>query len=373
MVSETDKLVDEAWDSLLARLAKKEPGPVRPCLGDDIDLYVPQAMTLLLLESNPSVASLIYKSCCASANRNVYAIMKKLGMPADYFWKFEYWPRERAFEMLKRVINRVFSAMMNQNKEGMLDLQDVDVEHMRFTVSFKDCVECAGIVAEKGICYYHAATFAGIVSALINRELDGFEAKCHAQKDDACIFVIGERDDPEISARMSEFLAPTKIQTRIDERLDVCLHGNPLRSIGNLVNIWYYRLLITNSLMTDPTLAASSFDLGVKYGTRLASVIVDFYQDSQLSVIKKCYNQLRQLDVTTMEVGDGVDPVLGYGVDIVLAECADAEAALKRKELLDFICGEFQGLVSRLLNRNLVCKESSFEGGKLRVRLFPQA
>ncbi|MDP2916307.1 MAG: 4-vinyl reductase [Dehalococcoidia bacterium] len=363
MSSEIDKLIDEAWNSLLARLAKKDTVPARPSLGDDIDLYVPQVMTMLLMESDPSAGSLIYKSACTSANRNGYSIMKRLGMPADYFWKFEYWPKERAFDTLKRVINRVFSAMMNQNKEGTLDLLDVDIEHMRLTVSFKDCAECAGITAERGICYYHAATFAGIISALINKELDGFESKCHARKDDTCTFTIGKRADPEIAARMSEYLAPAKIQTGIDERLGASLQGSQLRTIGNMVNIWYYRLLVTNSIMTNPALAATSTDMGVRYGTRLAPVISDFYKDSQLSVIRKYYNQLHHLDVTTTESGDGVD--------ILLAESAESEAALKKKELLDFICGEFQGLVSKLLSRNLVCKEASFDGGKLKVKLSP--
>jgi hypothetical protein len=29
--------------------------------------------------------------------------MRRLGMPPDYFWKFEYWTDERAFETLGKV------------------------------------------------------------------------------------------------------------------------------------------------------------------------------------------------------------------------------------------------------------------------------
>lgn len=361
-----ERLIDETWNSLLAKLGKKDLAPVRPLLGDDIDLYVPQIMTMLLMESNPTIASLIYKSSYTSANRNVFAIMKKLGMPADYFWKFEYWPKERAFETLKRVINRVFSTMMNLNKEGSLELQDVDVEHMRFTVSFKDCVECAGITAEKGICYYHAATFAGIISALINRDMDGLELKCHAKGEDTCIFIIGKRDDPEISSKMTEYLSPTKIQTRIDDRLDASLKGNTLRSIGNLVSIYYYRLLITNCIINNPTPVPTSFEIGVKYGTLLAPIITGFYQDSQLGVIKKYYSHLRQVDVTLTEKDNGIEIVLAECVE---AKCAEAEAAQKKKELLDFICGECQGLVSGILGKAMVFKDSAIEGTNIKVRL----
>ncbi len=194
--------------------------------------------------------------------------------------------------------------------------------------------------------------------------MDGFETKCQAKKDDVCVFLIGKKDDPEIIAKMNEYLTPPKIQTRIDDRLDVCLRSNPLRSIGNLVNIWYYRLLITNSIMTDLMPATLSFDLGVKYGSHLASVISVFYQDYQLSVIKKYYCQLHQLDVIASEVGDGID--------IVLTECAEAETARKKQELLDFICGELQGLVSSLIGRQMVYKESCIDGNNLKIKLLPQ-
>jgi hypothetical protein len=116
--------------------------------------------------------------------------------------------------------------------------------------------------------------------------------------------------------------------------------------------------------MTDPALIPSCFDLGDKYGTRLGSVITSFYKDSQLGVIKRYYNQLHQLDISISEKDNGVE--------IALAECAESEAALKKKELLDFTCGELQGLVSSLLGRKMVYKESFIEGSNLKVRLSAQ-
>jgi predicted hydrocarbon binding protein len=366
MDTELDKLTDEVWQSSLARIAKKELPVVRPFLGDDIDLYVPQTRTLLMVEDNPAIASSIYNPARVSASRNVFIIMKKLGMPADYFWKFEYWVRDRAYDTLRKVINKVFSSMMNMNKEGILDLQDVDIDRMRLTVIFKDCVECAGVVAEKGICYYHAGTFAGIMSALLNKDLDAFETTCHAKGDGACTFIIGKKDDPEISSIMSNYLLITKIETQIPERVNTCLQGDAARGMGNLVNVGYYYSILANSLIANPAeVSSSGFDTGVDFGTRLAPIITAFYKDNQIDVIKKYYAQLHHIDIKMIEVGENVE--------ITMAECAEAATMLKSKELLTFLFGELQGLVSQFLNRKMVYQESAFENGNVRIRLSPQA
>jgi hypothetical protein len=288
--------------------------------------------------------------------------MKSLGMPADYFWKFEYWPRERAFETLRRIINRVFSTMMSQNKQGGLDLDDVNIELMRFTVTFRDCVECAGVTAEKGLCYYHAATFSGIIAALLNRDMNGFETKCHAKGDDVCTFLVGKKDDPEIRAKVSDYLTPGEIATKIDDRLNDCLQRHSLRSLGNLVDIGYYQLMVAHCIANNPELfVSSSFSAGINYGIKVAPVITDFFGDSQLSVIRKYYNQLRQLDVTVIDTG--------ADIDIILTEHPLVVTVVKRRELLSFLFGELQGLVSKLLDRKMVYRESWFENNTLRVRL----
>ena len=365
MTTDMEQLVDEVWSSSLRRISSKEAPATRPSLGDEIDLYVPQERTLLLLEANPVLGSLVYNSSYASASRNAYVIMRKLNMPPDYFWEFEFWPRERAFDTLERVINRVFAAIMNQNREGLLALRDVDAEHSRFVISFAECAECAGISAATSICYYHSAMFAGIIAAMVNKEMDGYETECQATGSDACVFQIGARDDAEIAARLSDYLAPTRPEVRMDERLKSCLSGDPPRGMGNMVGIAYYQLLITNSIMTNPTLfSQSSFDVGLDYGTRLAGVLAAFYKDDQVEVIGKYYSQLRHLDVRAVEKGEDVE--------IVLSECAELTPALQKKELLGFLFGELQGLVSALLKQKMVHRESRFEDSDLRVRLSPE-
>lgn len=366
MSGDMEKLIDEVWSLALGRISKKELPTARPSLGDDIDLYVPQTRALLLMEDNPAVASLIYHSSYEAANRNAYVILRKLGMPADYFWKFEYWPKERAFEALGKVLSRVFAAMLDQSKEGRLELLEVDAERLRFTVAFKDCAECAGVTAGRGLCCFHAAMFAGIIAAAMNKDLDGFETACSAQGAAACAFLIGRRDEPEIGVGVSDYLAPKALELRVADRLNRCLQGHPLRSLGNWVNIGYYQSLVTNSVITNPKLfATSSFNVGVACGAKTAPIIAEFYRENQAGVIKRYYGQLRHLDVRAIEVG--------ANIEIVLAECAEVAATLKSKELLGFLFGELQGLVSHLTNRKMVYTESWFEDTALRVRLSPQA
>jgi predicted hydrocarbon binding protein len=366
MDADVEKLIDSIWNQSLEKISKKGVvTAVRSTLGDDIDICVPQMRAILLIQANPEIASVIYHSAYVSASRNSFAIMKKLGMPPDYFWKFEYWPKERAYDTLRRVINRVFTTMMSLNKEGQLDLTDVDVEKMRFTITVKECAECAGFRAEKGICYYHAGTLAGIVAALVNKELEGFETNCQVMNGQACIFLIGRKDDPEISEKVTDFLIPPTIITVLDERLAKCLEGESIRGQGNMVNIGYYQLMLTSILASDPEmLAASSFDVGVEHGKRLAAVIAEFFGSKELDVIKKYYNKVHQLDVQLEITGDGID--------VIITECAEVAQSLKKKELLGFLFGELQGLVSTLLESNFAYQDSQFEGNNLRVKLIPQ-
>jgi len=164
---------------------------------------------------------------------------------------------------------------------------------------------------------------------------------------------------------MSEYLAIAKIDTGFDERLNTCLQGNSLRGMGNLVNVGYYHSMIANSLIIGKAEASSSsFDIGVDYGTKMAPVIAAFYNDNQIDVIKKYYRQLRHIDVKMIEVGENVD--------IVLSECAETATMFKIKELLSFLFGEIQGLISQLLNRKMAFQTSEFENSDLKIRLSPR-
>jgi hypothetical protein len=359
---EIEKLIDSVWSTSLERMIKKDVAPIRPCLGDFIDLYVPQTRALLLMESDPTVIRSVYDTAYAAANRNTFSIMKKLGMPADYFWKFEYWPRERAYETLKKVITKVFTTMMSRSKEGGLELVSVEIEPVRFTILFKECAECAGVSVSAPICYYHAATFAGILASLLNKEMDAYETKCQGKGDESCVVVIGKRDDEEIKHKLTEYLSPIQIGTKFEDRVENCLRGYQLRSMGNLVDIGYHNLMSLSTVYPDVDVASKiSLNLGNQYGVKLAPVLARYYQDNSLEIIKKYFNQLHHLEVKSI-IRSGND------VEVTLDECAEVMMQLKKLEILSFLFGELQGLVIGLLNQAVVYKENLIEDCCVKIR-----
>lgn len=360
-----DRIIDQAWASLLASVMKKRD-ILRPEIGDEIDLYVPQSRLLSLVESNPDIPRLLYLSAQSSARRNAYNIVKKLGMPADYFWKFEYWPKARALTTLGQIVKRVFSSMMAQAKEGNLEIVELDVDPLKISINFGDCVECAGIGGLKyGICYYHAGAFSGILSGLINRDLDSFETDCCARGDESCRFTIGDKGDEYIKTGHDTYISPPEIRTDLASRLQKSLRNLPVRALGNLVNVNYHQLAIASALLTDPPrLASASFEVGSQLGRNLAPVLAGFYGHEGLKNMSDYYSQLGEFCIEVKE--DKAQ------LELVIRECAESVGPIKIIEMMSFLCGELQGLTSELTKTEMILKESRFEGDKLLLTFTPK-
>ncbi|MBI4287900.1 MAG: hypothetical protein HY671_05685 [Chloroflexi bacterium] len=360
-----DRIVDQAWTLLLANVTNKRC-ILRPSMGSEIDLYVPQSRLLYLAESNPAMPRLLYLASQSAAQRNAYVIVRRLSMPADYFWKFEFWPKERAFATLDKIMTRVFSAIMSQAKQGTMKIEGVAVDPLRITVSFRDCVECAGITGLKnGICYYHAGTFSGIMSALINRDLDAFETACCAGGDGSCTFVIGDKNDQYVKTSHDAYVSPHKIGADLVARLEKSLSNAPVRALGNMVDINYLRLVVASTLLANPQLFAStSFDVGSQLGRKLAPVLTKFYGHDGLENIAAYYQQLHELNVEIKEQ----KPNLG----LVISESPECSRNNAGMEMMSFLLGELQGLASGLTKTELTLRESRFEDDNLVVTFEPK-
>jgi predicted hydrocarbon binding protein len=361
-----ERVVDQAWASLLASVMKKR-GTLRPEIGDEIDLCVPQSRLLSLVESNPDLPILLYLSAQSSARRNAHTIVRQLGMPADYFWKFEYWPKARAFATLEKIVSRVFSSMMAQAKEGNLKITELNVDPLRINITFEDCAECAGISElQHGICYYHAGTFSGIISGLLNQELDSFETSCCACGDESCRFIIGEKEDEYIKSGYDTYISPLESKIDLVPRLEKSLHNLPVRALGNLVDVNYHQLIMASTLLTDPQrFAFTSFETGSRLGRQLAPVLAKFYGHEELQVL--C-DYLCQMCYSCVEIEEN-KPEL----EMVIRECADSVGDIKMMEMMSFLSGELQGLTSELIKTEITLKESRFEGDKLLLTFMPKA
>ena len=360
-----DRVVDQAWTSLLASVMKKRD-VLRPEIGDEIDLYVPQSRLLSLVESNPAIARLLYLSAQSSARRNAYNIVRKLGMPADYFWKFEYWPKARALTTLGQIVKRVFSSMMAQAKEGNLEIVELDVDPLRISINFGNCVECAGIGGLKyGICYYHAGIFSGILSGLINRDFDSFETDCCACGDESCRFIIGDKEDDYIKTGHDTYISPPEVRVDLASRLEKSLNNLPVRAFGNLVDVNYHQLAMASTLLTDPRrFASTNFEVGSQLGRNLASILAGFYGHEGLQNMSDYYSQLGEFCIEVK----GDKPQL----ELVIRECAESVGPIKIMEMISFLSGELQGLTSELTKTEMILKESRFEDDKLLLTFMPK-
>ena len=360
-----DRIIDQAWASLLASVLKKRD-ILRPEIGDEIDLFIPQSRLLSLTESNPTMVKPLYLSAKSSARRNANNIVSKLGMPADYFWKFEYWPKGRAFTTLEKIVSRVFSSIMGQAKEGNLEITKLDVDPLRISINFGDCVECAGISGlEYAICYYHAGVFSGILSGLINRDLDSFETDCCARGDESCRFIIGDKEDEYIKTGHNAYLSPPEIKTDLASRLETSLNNLPARALGNLVDINYHQLVTASMLLNEPQrFAPTNFDVGSQLGHKLAPILAKCYGGEGLKSLGDC---LRKMRCSFVEIEEGKTEV-----KLVMRECAESVGDIKIMEMMSFLFGELQALASELTKTEMILKESHFEGDNIVLTFMPK-
>ncbi len=361
-----DTIVDQAWASLLASVLKKRE-VLRPEMGDEIDLYIPQSRLLSLAQSNPAIPRLLYSYAQTSARRNANNIVRKLGMPADYFWKFEYWPKARAMTGLGQIVKRVFSSMMAQAKEGNLEIVELDVDPLRITIDFGECVECAGLEGfEYGICYYHGGAFSGVLSGLLNRELDSSETACLARGDKSCRFIVGDREDEYIKTQHKSYVAPPEIRADLASRLNKSFQNLPVRALGNMVDINYHQLVTASMLFNEPQrFAATNFEAGSQLGHKLAPILSKCYGKEDLQNLSDC---LRKMSCASVEIDEDKPEV-----KLVMRECADYVGQIKIMEMLSFLSGELQGLVSEMTKTEMILKDSHFEDDKLLLTFVPKA
>ncbi|HUV03428.1 MAG TPA: 4-vinyl reductase [Desulfobacteria bacterium] len=360
-----EKLIDGVWAVFLDKLKKKDVPPARPAFGDELNLFVPQLRMLLPIYANPRFPVSIYTSSYLAARRNAYTVMRKLDMPPDFFWKFEFWTDERAFDVLSKVTNRIFREIMRTTKEGLLSVENAstDPEKIEILLTLDECVECFGIEANHPFCYYHAGTLTGIISALLGKELDGYETACCATGGDKCEFVIGlGRGGDELE----RYLNPEKIEFPLQKMVENALGGKSLRSLGNDADLRYYQLIILNSIITNPKVFRdSSYEVGVAYGKTLAQFLGRYYnksEDELLDAISHYYQSLKHLQLDLNESAD----------EVRAAEVAEISGLAQNEDFLGFLFGELEGLLTVATKGKMTYAGNAFEGNELVIKFKRQ-
>ncbi len=362
-----ERIVDEVWSRAVRKIAK---GPaqasLRAGLGDEINLVIPQAVVSTLMRVNPGFSHVLYSSAYASSKRNAYLMTRQLGMPPDFFWKFDYWSPERAFETLKKVMGRVFAAVMTRQNQGTFDLTAVDVERCRFEMAFADCAECSGLEAANPMCLFHAGLFAGIVGALLDRDLDAVETECRASGAKACVFKVGKPEDREIKPALEQRLGGAAFQVDVAKRVGESLDGRAVRGeLGDLVDVWYYQLLLSSVFLAHlDVLSAACMDAGEELGQAMATRMPQRFHGDAASAVSAFYRDLLYTRTRIVE-----QP--GLGVVVEVEEAPETMGPLSDATLMPFLCGELQGLLSTLMQRPLRFQSGQRQGEHLVLRFAP--
>lgn len=361
----SERVVDEVWSAALTKIMK---GPstamLRPHLGNEIDAFVPQAATASLINANAGFASILYASAYTSAKRNAYLLIRRLGMPPDFFWKFDYWTQERASETLQRIFAKVFSALFATQKTGTLTLTKVDTERGQFEVEFDDCVECSGLTGKHHICFFHAGIFAGIFGSLLDRDLDAVEIECTVRGAPTCKFLIGKRDDREIMLGVDAGLNQPGIGVNLTSRVQAVVERTPAGSSGDLVDIGYYQLLLSSSFLTNLEFVAQGwFQAGKELGEEIAPLLPPIADGDPASRIAGFYRRLRHMDI---QIEDR-----GASVEVKVTEAPETLGPLARETMVPFLCGEMESLLSTLMKRPLHFQSEGRQDGTLLLRFAP--
>lgn len=287
-------------------------------------------------------------------------------MPPDFFWKFEFWTNERAFDVLSKVTNRIFREIMRTNKEGLLSVENAstDPEEIKIMLALEECVECFGINANHPLCYYHTGTLTGIISALLGKELDGYETSCCATGSEKCEFLIGMKGRGE---ELEAYLNPSKLEFSLPEILEKTLGGKNLRTLGNDTDLRYYQLIILNSVITNPKVFRdSSYEVGVEYGKKLALFLKRFYNkngDDLLDAISHYYQSLKHLQLALNKEAD----------EVRAAEVAETSGLAHNEDFLGFLFGELEGLLSEITGEKVIYAGNAFEGNELVIKFKKKA
>lgn len=163
-----------------------------------------------------------------------------------------------------------------------------------------------------------------------------------------------------------KYLNPGKIDFSVHKRLEDTLGKKTLRRIGNETDLGYYQLVILNSLIENPKMfSASSYKVGIEYGTILASFLQTYYNkkgEELFDVISHYYGVLKHLQI---EIKKGAD-------EIRAEEVAEISGLPKNEFFLGFLFGELEGLFSVIRKEKVICEKKAFENDDLVIRFKKQ-
>ena len=170
-----------------------------------------------------------------------------------------------------------------------------------------------------------------------------------------------------VEEELAGYLNPGKIEFPVQKLLEDALGGKRIRSLGNEADVRYYHLILLNSLITNPKVfSASSYEVGVEYGKKLAPFLERYYNkkgEELFEAISHYYGLLKHLQIK----------IRGRVDEIRLTETAEISGLLKNEDFLGFLFGELEGLLSVITEEKVVYSGKAFEGDELVIKLRKEA
>jgi hypothetical protein len=363
---QAENAIDEIWSQALDKIMKADTPPQdRPGLGAEMDLAVAQAGSSALLSSIPAFTKMLYSGGYNAATRNTYLVLRRLGMPSDFFWKFGYWDEKRAFETLDKVISRVFTALMSKQKMGELKLVAVHPDTATFEIAFEDCAECAGLTASAPMCFFHGGSFAGMLAAMLDEGLSATEVECVATGGERCRFVIRSSDDRSSAIAFDKWCADFECDFQPERRFRASLSDELVRPTGNMVDVHYYQMLLASAFLSNIDLIERAcFEAGQAIGGALVEMVRERFGGEPALALPDFYKSLRYANVqlTPNDLG---------GYEIKIGEAPEHFGSLVRSSLVPFLSGEIEALVSGLTGTAMRCETSDVDHEDLVLQVAP--
>ncbi len=361
-----ENTIDEIWSRALDKIMKADiPAQDRPGLGGEIDLAVAQAGSNALLSSIPAFTKMLYSGGYNAASRNTCLVLRRLGMPSDFFWKFGYWDEKRAFETLDKVISRVFTALMSKQKMGELRLVAVHPETATFEIAFENCAECAGLTSSAPMCFFHGGSFAGMLAAMLDEGLSATEVECVATGGERCRFIICSSNDRSSVLAFDRWCAGFECAFKPEERFNASLNNQTVRPNGNMVDIHYYQMLLASAFLSNIDLIERAcFEAGQAIGTALVSTVRERFGGDPSIALPRFYKSLCYANVS-------LDPSSGGNFGVTISEAPEHFGALEQSSLVPFLSGEIESLISGLVGYPMNCENADVNQQDLVLRMVP--
>lgn len=200
---------------------------------------------------------------------------------------------------------------------------------------------------------------------MLNRELDAYEEECTATGGKACRFRVGKREDREILPPHEQWMKAPSVKADISSRAEASLDRRPSRSMGNMVDVGYYQMLLSSSFLSNfAQLEKACFTTGAQVGKALAPILSSRFQGNAHDAIEAFYAHMRYMKADVQGEGGAVT--------VRLSEAPEAVGPLAGAALMPFVSGELESLISDLTGKPVRYQSAESVPGGLVLRFGPQ-